>query len=327
MIVGTVNACKICEGENKKEEKKKPNSEGNFENQVISEPGDFLSAKRAASAACLGRVLRKGSTWQGAGGASQEQGSPKTGDRGEGVLSPGPTFSLDECFQADAPIPRPPLSWGCSGTGTEFQLAPVSRDATSAPRSGRNRTPTICRNQVPSARLPRASRRLLAPQEGRIPGSLQGSCSQPRPGLPHARVPARPWVKAATGRGAARRGAHLRRSGVLGACGRGGGRGGHVVGLLLLLSPGTPVSPPRPAPPAPKRGTCWEKFGRGSGTPSAAPRRPPCAAPPPPPAVSAATARCQRGPLFCIQGESILSQAVNSLLSRSRPQAQSPRWR
>lgn len=45
--------------------------------------------------------------------------------------------------------------------------------------------------------------------------------------------------------------------------------------LLLPLLPGTPLSPPRPAAPAPKCGTSGKKFGCGSATPSAVPRRPP----------------------------------------------------
>lgn len=55
--------------------KKKPNSEGNFQNQVIF----FLPAKHAAY---FGRVLRKGSAWHGIEGAIQEQRNPQTGDRG-----------------------------------------------------------------------------------------------------------------------------------------------------------------------------------------------------------------------------------------------------
>lgn len=95
----------------------------------------------------------------------------------------------------------PPLSWGCSSTGTEFELSPLSRAATSR----RNWTPTIRRNRVPSTRPPGASRRRLAPPGGQDSRESPGLLGPPSPGLPPARVLACPWVKAAAGRGAARR--------------------------------------------------------------------------------------------------------------------------
>ncbi|KAL4699207.1 hypothetical protein H8959_011864 [Pygathrix nigripes] len=100
----------------------------------------------------------------------------------------------------------PPLSWGCSSTGTEFELSPFSRVLTSR----RNWTPMIRRNRVPSARPPGASRHRLAPPGRQDSRESPGLLGPPGPGLPPARVPACPWVKAATG---------------------------------------TPVSPPRPTPP------------------------------------------------------------------------------
>lgn len=85
------------------------------------------------------------------------------------------------------------------------------------------------------------------------------------------------------------RGAHLRRwRGAFGARRRGGG-GGHVVGPPRLL-PGTPLSPPLSVLLPLNVGLLGEKFGCGSGTPSAAPRRPALLPPP-----AAAPARCPPG--------------------------------
>lgn len=82
----------------KKKKKKKPSSEGNFQNQVIF----FLPAKHAAY---FGRVLRKSSVCTELKGRSKNRETHRRETEVRVSRALGRAFLLHKCFEAEAPNP------------------------------------------------------------------------------------------------------------------------------------------------------------------------------------------------------------------------------
>lgn len=174
-----------------KKKGKKPNSEGNFQNQVDL----FLPAKLAA---CFGRVLRKRSAWRRLGAAMRSREAQRRGTEARAPRAPGRTFLLPN-YTDGSGIPE---SWGRGGMLGHWGTL---RARASVP--GRNFSP------APSGAAGPARPAGTFPEPPGTPegqGSGQRLCAPaapetPRPGPPtRPDSPRAPAGQEATGRGAAR---------------------------------------------------------------------------------------------------------------------------